>query len=132
MRDSNILDHIDLSLVGEHESPDIDPEPQLCEELVVPILDSLVGRGHCNLWYFQKCGKRGEVLFWMHSWKTTTRFWNPKGISVMNAKKSVTRMIHLGLVPLCCLGCRGLSLNFMDCKILFATLVKGMAAMSAL
>ena len=45
LRDSNILKNVDLSHVGQHESPDIDPEPQLCEELVVPILDSIVGTG---------------------------------------------------------------------------------------
>ena len=45
----------------------------------------------------------------------------------MNAKESVSRLIHLGLVLLGCL-----SLNFMECKTLFATLVKGMAAMSVL
>lgn len=36
------IEHIDLSLVGTHESPVLDPEPQLSESTVIPILDSII------------------------------------------------------------------------------------------
>ena len=43
LRSSMILQYIDLSLVGDHESPNIDPEPPIDASVVVPILDSILG-----------------------------------------------------------------------------------------
>lgn len=40
LRGSSIIEYIDLSLVKEYESPKLDPEPMISEELVLPILDS--------------------------------------------------------------------------------------------
>ena len=48
LRDTT-LENIDLSLVGRDESPIIDPEPQLSEDIVIPILDSIIGRGSLKL-----------------------------------------------------------------------------------
>ena len=42
LRSSMILQYIDLSLVGDHESPNIDPEPPIDVSVVVPILDSII------------------------------------------------------------------------------------------
>ena len=42
LRGSSIIEYIDLSLVKEYESPKLDPEPMISEELVLPILDSIV------------------------------------------------------------------------------------------
>ena len=39
------LEKIDLSLVGKHESPVIEPEPSLCESVMIPFLDSILGKG---------------------------------------------------------------------------------------
>ena len=39
------LEQIDLSLVGKHESPDIEPEPLLCESVMIPFLDSILSKG---------------------------------------------------------------------------------------
>ena len=39
---SVVLKEIDLSLVGQHQSPDISPEPKISEEVVLPILNSIV------------------------------------------------------------------------------------------
>ena len=36
------LENVDLSLVGMHESPRLDSEPQLSENIVIPILDSIM------------------------------------------------------------------------------------------
>jgi len=36
------IQQIDLSLVGKHEVPLIEPEPKLSEDLVLPILDSII------------------------------------------------------------------------------------------
>ena len=38
------MERIDLSLVGDYETPSIDPEPPISVELVVPILNSIVER----------------------------------------------------------------------------------------
>ena len=43
------LENIDLSLVGMYESPIIDPEPHLSENIVIAILDSIMGRGSLKL-----------------------------------------------------------------------------------
>ena len=45
----NILENIDVSLVGMHESLRLDSEPQLSENIVIPILDSIIGRGSLKL-----------------------------------------------------------------------------------
>ena len=42
---SIVIQQIDLSLVGKHESPLIEPEPLLSEDLVLPILDDIISRG---------------------------------------------------------------------------------------
>lgn len=41
---STMLEKIDLSLVGIHQNPTIDPEPPISVELVVPILNSIIER----------------------------------------------------------------------------------------
>lgn len=53
LRGSAIIEQIDLSLVGDHESSDLNPEPPiLCNE-VLPILDSIIERGECDLKHLQ-------------------------------------------------------------------------------
>ncbi|KAK1734932.1 hypothetical protein QTG54_014392, partial [Skeletonema marinoi] len=54
LRGSRIIQQIDLSLVGDHESSKLDPEPtNSCAE-VVPILDSIIERGEeCVLKHLQ-------------------------------------------------------------------------------
>lgn len=43
LRDSTVLQQIDLSLVGYHESPDLpNPEPVISEAVVLPILHSII------------------------------------------------------------------------------------------
>ena len=42
LRGSTTIEHIDLSLVKQYESPELDPEPMISEEAVLPILDSIV------------------------------------------------------------------------------------------
>eukprot|EP00985_Skeletonema_marinoi_P013791 scaffold6883_cov82-Skeletonema_marinoi.AAC.1 len=44
LRGSAIINQIDLSLVGEHQRPKINPEPQISCDLVLPILDSIIER----------------------------------------------------------------------------------------
>ena len=36
------LEQIDLSLVGKHEVPHIEPEPLICESTIIDILDSII------------------------------------------------------------------------------------------
>ena len=43
LRGSVVLKEIDLSLVGQHQSPIIFPEPKISEGVVLPILNSIVG-----------------------------------------------------------------------------------------
>ena len=42
LRESIILESIDLSLVGDHERPTINPEPQIFVSAVVPTLESII------------------------------------------------------------------------------------------
>ena len=42
LRGSSIIEHIDLSLAKQYESPKLNPEPMISEEVVIPILDSII------------------------------------------------------------------------------------------
>eukprot|EP00984_Skeletonema_dohrnii_P018372 scaffold8557_cov100-Skeletonema_dohrnii-CCMP3373.AAC.12 len=53
LRGSLIIEQIDLSLVGEHQSPSISPEPQISCSHVLPILDSIIEREGCSLMHLQ-------------------------------------------------------------------------------
>ena len=52
LRGSLIIEQIDLSLVG-NESPDLDPEPPISCDIVLPILDSIIEREGCALMHLQ-------------------------------------------------------------------------------
>lgn len=59
-----VLKHIDLGLVGQHESPVIKPEPMLSESEVIPILDSIIGAdgsAHWNTCISQRSGAMNKV-----------------------------------------------------------------------
>jgi hypothetical protein len=45
LRSSIAIQQIDLSLVGKHEAPFIEPEPLLSESIVISILDDIISRG---------------------------------------------------------------------------------------
>ena len=45
LRSSVAIQQIDLSLVGKHEAPTIEPEPLLSEDVVIPIIDDIISRG---------------------------------------------------------------------------------------
>uniref|UniRef100_A0A7S2P497 Uncharacterized protein n=1 Tax=Skeletonema marinoi TaxID=267567 RepID=A0A7S2P497_9STRA len=54
LRGSTIMQQINLSLVGDHESPKLDPEPPISCAEVIPILDSIIERREdCSLEYLQ-------------------------------------------------------------------------------
>ncbi|KAK1740900.1 SPX domain-containing protein [Skeletonema marinoi] len=53
LRGSLIIEQIDLSLVGEHQRPNISPEPQISWSHVLPILDSIIEREGCSLMHLQ-------------------------------------------------------------------------------
>ena len=42
MRESVVLERINLSLVGDHDNPNIDPEPPISAAAVIPILTSIL------------------------------------------------------------------------------------------
>ena len=48
LRSSTAIQQIDLSLVGKHEVPVIEPEPLLSGEVVIPILDDIISRGRAS------------------------------------------------------------------------------------
>mmetsp|Transcript_5263 Transcript_5263/g.11114 ORF Transcript_5263/g.11114 Transcript_5263/m.11114 type:complete len:204 (+) Transcript_5263:72-683(+) len=50
---STSIEQIDLSLVGAHQSPILDPKPPLDCDLVLPILDSIINQGRCQLKHLQ-------------------------------------------------------------------------------
>ena len=45
LRSSIAIQQIDMSLVGKHEAPLIEPEPSLSEDIVIPIVDGIISRG---------------------------------------------------------------------------------------
>eukprot|EP00984_Skeletonema_dohrnii_P034038 scaffold32814_cov144-Skeletonema_dohrnii-CCMP3373.AAC.2 len=53
LRGSLIIEQIDLSLVGEHQRPNISPEPHISCSHVLPILDSIIEREGCSLIHLQ-------------------------------------------------------------------------------
>jgi hypothetical protein len=53
LRGSIIIQQIDLSLVGKHQSPEIDPEPPISCEAVLPILNSIISQDRCVLKHLQ-------------------------------------------------------------------------------
>jgi len=54
IQSSAVLELLDLSLVGKHESPILDTEPLLSESIVIPILDSIRGRRKLKLLHLPK------------------------------------------------------------------------------
>ncbi|KAK1740855.1 hypothetical protein QTG54_008107 [Skeletonema marinoi] len=53
LRGSTIIEQIDLSLVGKHQSPILKPNPSISCEIVLPILDSIIEREGCWLSHVQ-------------------------------------------------------------------------------
>jgi hypothetical protein len=53
LRGSTIIEQIDLSLVGDGESPYLYPEPPISRDHVLPILHSIIEREGCALKYLQ-------------------------------------------------------------------------------
>ena len=46
---STVIEQIDLSLVGQQQRPELDPEPPISCELVLPILYSIINQDRCAL-----------------------------------------------------------------------------------
>lgn len=42
LSDSIVLKQLDLSLVGQYRSPELDPEPLISEDVAIPILTSII------------------------------------------------------------------------------------------
>ena len=53
LRGSEVIEQIDLSLVGKNEIPDLDPPPPISCDVVLPILDSIIEREGCALRHLQ-------------------------------------------------------------------------------
>ena len=47
------MEKIDLSLVGDYESPDINPEPSISAAIVIPILDNILNTENNSLIHVQ-------------------------------------------------------------------------------
>jgi hypothetical protein len=44
-RGSRVIKEVDLSLVGRHQSPLLDPKPPILADIVLPVLDDIIARG---------------------------------------------------------------------------------------
>lgn len=53
MRGSVVLEQIDLSFAGKNEDQYIEPEPKISEEVVLPILESIISTDGCSLKHIQ-------------------------------------------------------------------------------
>jgi len=49
LRGSVVLEQIDLSTVGKHENSEIKPQPKISQEVVMPILESIISTYGCSL-----------------------------------------------------------------------------------
>ncbi|KAK1740869.1 hypothetical protein QTG54_008121, partial [Skeletonema marinoi] len=65
---SLIIEQIDLSLVGEHQSPKIYPEPSISCNHVLPILDTIIATEGCALRHLQ------FPLVWLQEPSTDSEF----------------------------------------------------------
>jgi len=45
LRGSRVIKEVDLSLVGRHQSPLLDPKPPILADIVLPVLDDIIARG---------------------------------------------------------------------------------------
>ncbi|KAL7531080.1 hypothetical protein ACHAXR_004419 [Thalassiosira sp. AJA248-18] len=63
LRSSTVLEQIDLGLVGQHESPLIEPEPRLSEETVVTILNTIISADSNSLKHIQFPKKWRDVMY---------------------------------------------------------------------
>ncbi len=63
LRGSTMIEQLDLSLVGKHQSPEIDPEPPISCVAVLPILDSIISQDGCLLKHLQLPYK------WQRAWR---------------------------------------------------------------
>ena len=53
LRVSTVIEQIDLSLVGQHESPSIEREPMISEDIAIPILESIMEHDNSSLRHLQ-------------------------------------------------------------------------------
>ena len=53
LRNSTVLEQIDISLAGKYDGSHINPEPKINQAAVVPILDSIMAADECSLKYIQ-------------------------------------------------------------------------------
>ncbi len=121
---SNVIEQIDLSLVGLHQNPELDPEPPISCELVLPILQSIIsGGGASSLkhlqfpqeWRYYGYGDESEFHAFLGSFNSDTFL---KAISCSGcSRKSLPWInddedhIEYGMVSnMCCLCTR------LDCE----------------
>ena len=53
LRGSTVLEQIDLSCAAQYEKPDLNPAPSISDEVVIPILDSIVRADGASLTHLQ-------------------------------------------------------------------------------
>ena len=53
LRGSVVLEQIDISLVGKHENHNNAKESKISQEVVIPVLDSIISADNCSLKYIQ-------------------------------------------------------------------------------
>ncbi|KAK1740851.1 hypothetical protein QTG54_008103 [Skeletonema marinoi] len=68
LRGSSIIEQIDLSLVGKHQSPRLSSRPPISREFVLPILDSIIEAEGCSLRHLQ------FPSAWRGSWRSDRGF----------------------------------------------------------
>ena len=74
LRGSVIIEQIDLSLVGEHQSPVLDPKPSISRDDVLPILDSIISQEGCQLKHmeFSHLWREQEPQLWREQGRPTS------------------------------------------------------------
>lgn len=83
LRGSAVLELLDLSLVGQSEKPLDVSDPMLSEEVVIPILDSVICGSSC---FHANGGRAGREIYRTNSSSNTRYCWRGGGTNAQSAK----------------------------------------------
>ena len=127
---STVLERIDLSLVGDHDNPNVTPEPPISSEVVIPILENILNTEnnsfvHVQLpkkWREERSTLLVQFLERFDSMLNERRFECSKGCGICEGNDTLTLVDQRrGVITITCYQCmKHLCFGcFEDCDIDF-------------